>query len=262
MTTLNIGTSHTSPNQNSRPGDPRFIVWHHWGSRGQDFDAVLHWLTVKRSRVSANYVTEAGRTERIVAEHKRAWHAGSDYGNDYGIGVEARPEARAGDYEQAAALIADIWARHGRLPLRPHRDFTDTECPGVWDLDRLEAMAAGTDTAPRPDTEQAPAFPLPRDGRGLFYYGPPDGPITSVSGRGRNSAVPGDVHQVAGRWRSDGLWTWQARMRVRGYGIRVDGRYGAETKRITRYFQDLVGLKVDGKIGPATYAASWTEPVR
>lgn len=262
MSTLNLGTAHTSPNQNDRPGPPRFIVWHHWGARGQAFTSVLSWLTQRRSRVSAHYVTEAGRTERIVSEDRRAWHAGSDYGNDYGIGVEARPEARAGDYEQAAALVADIWARWGRLPIRPHSDFTETECPGVWDLERLERMAAGTDTAPRPRVEPAPAFPLPRRAGGLFYYGPPDGPITSVSGRGRNSAVPDDVERVDGRWRSHGLRTWQARMRERGYGLEVDGRYGRETERITRYFQDLVGLPVDGKIGPDTWSAAWTEPVR
>lgn len=261
MATLNIGTSHTSPNQNSRPGAPRFIVIHHWGSRGQDFDNVLHWLTVKRSRVSAHYVAQAGRVERIVSEDRRAWHAGSDYGNDYGIGVECRPEATDGDYATVAALVRDIRSRHGDLPLFPHRKFSPGNiCPGEWDLDRIDREAGRA--APAVVAGTAPAFPLPRGAGGLYYYGDPDGPITSVSGRGRNSAVPDDVHEVADRWTSDGLRTWQARMDARGYSLEVDGRYGPETERIVRYFQRLVGLAVDGKIGPETWRAAWSEPIR
>lgn len=108
----------------------------------------------------------------------------------------------------------------------------------------------------------APPFPLPRRTGQLCYYGQPSGPITSVSGRGRNSLVPGDVVKVNGRWKSKGLEAWQARMRERGYSLAVDGRFGDETEHIVRYFQGLVGLKVDGKIGPATWAAAWEEPIR
>lgn len=75
--------------------------------------------------------------------------------------------------------------------------------------------------------------------------------------------MPGDVVKGSnGRWYSKGLKQWQARMKARGYSIAVDGRFGSETERIVRYFQRLVGLKADGKIGPATWAAAWTEPVR
>lgn len=263
MSTLETG--HTSPNQNTRPGKPRFIVIHHWGSRGQDFDAVVSWLCNPRAKVSAHYVAGAGRRSRIVALHKRAWHAGSDEGNDYGVGIECRPEATAEDYADVAECIAEVWEEYGRLPLRPHRDFTRTACPGVWDLNRLERLAlavrpGGKPAGPSPAT--APPFPLPRRPGRMYYYGPADGPQTSVSGRGLNTAVPADVVKVGGRWRSNGLARWQERMRARGYSITVDGRYGTETERIVRYFQALVGLPVDGKIGPATYAAAWTEAVR
>ena len=113
-----------------------------------------------------------------------------------------------------------------------------------------------------PSAEKAPAFPLPRRKGAMCYYGPPDGPRTSVSGRGLNTLVPGDVQRVGGRWRSNGLARWQQRMRERGYTITVDGRYGEQTERIVRYFQKLIGLTVDGKIGPATWAAAWEEPIR
>lgn len=106
-----------------------------------------------------------------------------------------------------------------------------------------------------------PVFPLPSG----FYYGPPSGPIQSVSGRSRNSRVPGDVIQVKGRWRSKGLAVWQARMQARGWNIGkdgADGRYGNDTARVVKQFQKNKGLKVDGKIGPATWRAAFELPVK
>lgn len=261
---VNIDTGRTSPNSNNRPGNPRFIVIHHWGSRGQKFSNVVGWLCNPRAKVSAHYVAEGGRVARLVPETKRAWHAGSDYGNDYGIGIECRPEATDADYATVAELVRDIRARRGDLPLRPHKAFKSTDCPGAWDLTRLDRLArvGSTPSTPAVQPGTAPPFPLPRTSGALYYYGPPSGPITSVSGRGPNSAVPGDVQQVGGRWTSHGLATWQKRMRVRGYSIATDGRYGDETAAAARNLQRLAGLEQDGKIGPATWAAAWTLPVR
>ena len=116
---------------------------------------------------------------------------------------------------------------------------------------------------PKPSTSKAPAFPLPRRKGGLYYYGPPSGPKTSVSGRTRNSGAPGDVVLQAGRWYSKGLKMWQQRMKDRGWsGIgAADGRFGPATEKVVRQFQKSKGLGVDGKIGPGTWAAAWTEPV-
>ena len=111
--------------------------------------------------------------------------------------------------------------------------------------------------AAKPACVKAPAFPLPAG-----YY---SGPVQSVSGRGRNSRVPGDVIQVNGRWRSKGLAVWQARMQARGWNIGkdgADGRYGNDTERVVRQFQKNKGLAVDGKIGPATWRAAFELPVK
>ena len=116
---------------------------------------------------------------------------------------------------------------------------------------------------PKPSVSKAPAFPLPRRKGGLYYYGPPSGPKTSVSGRTRNSGAPGDVVLQGSRWYSKGLKMWQQRMLDRGWsGIgAADGRYGPKTEKVVRQFQKSKGLGVDGKIGPGTWAAAWTEPV-
>lgn len=111
---------------------------------------------------------------------------------------------------------------------------------------------------------KAPPFPLPRKPGAMYYYGPADGPRTSVSGRTRNSAVPKDVTKDAhGKYRSIGLYAWQKRMKERGWKeIIVDGKYGPNTEKIAKQFQKSKGLKVDGLIGPGTWAAAWTEPVK
>lgn len=115
--------------------------------------------------------------------------------------------------------------------------------------------------AAKPACVKAPAFPLPNG----YYYGPPSGPRQSVSGRTRNSRVPGDVILVKGRWRSKGLAVYQARMQARGWGIGkdgADGRYGRDTERVVRQFQKNKGLKVTGHVDKATWDAAWTLPVK
>ncbi|RUP86870.1 peptidoglycan-binding protein [Dermabacter sp. HSID17554] len=164
--------------------------------------------------------------------------------------------------------MREIRGRHGDIPLVRHRDVkgSSTTCPGTYDLARLDRLARGGSAAcpppaPAPAAPSVPPFPLPRG----HYYGPPSGPIQSVSGRGRNSRVPSDVIEVNGRWRSKGLATWQARMQARGWNIGesgADGRYGRDTARVVKRFQKNKGLKVDGKIGPATWRAAWALPVK
>ena len=95
---------------------------------------------------------------------------------------------------------------------------------------------------PVPAAPAAPAFPLP-DG---WYFGPRSGPEWSVSGYFSHG---------------DSLRAWQQRMADRGWTINPDGRYGDQTEAVARAFQAEKGLEVDGKIGPATWAAAWTAPV-
>lgn len=117
------------------------ITVHHWGSTGQRFDSVAAWLCNKDSQVSAHYVVGDGRVARLVSEGNVAWTNGSRAGNATAITIECRPEASDEDYRLVAELIKDIRSRRGDLPVRPHRVWTSTTCPGRWDLIRLDRLA-------------------------------------------------------------------------------------------------------------------------
>lgn len=264
-------TDRTSPNQNARPGAPTSITIHWWGNpSGQKLPGIVNWLCDRRAQASAHYVITTGTVACIVDPDRRAWHSGSDAGNDYSIGLELDPNAseRSGTMDAAADLIAGLRETYGDLPLYPHRHWVGTECPGNYDLGALDRLARGQDDAPAPVTSaEAPAFPLPRRKGTLCYYGPADGPITSVSGMGPNSLVPDDVYRDdSGRWHSRGLATWQARLIARGWTELEedgpDGRFGMTMAKVTRQFQAVVGEEQDGKIGPVTWRAAWEESVR
>ena len=147
---LPVDTSRQSPNfytpeqVKSRWGLTRTfdeITIHHWGSTGQRFDNVVSWLCNPDAQASSHYVVGGGRISRIVSEANAAWTNGSRAGNARAITIECRPEATDEDYALVADLIRDIRARRGDLPIRPHRVWTSTDCPGEWDLIRLDRLA-------------------------------------------------------------------------------------------------------------------------
>jgi peptidoglycan hydrolase-like protein with peptidoglycan-binding domain len=55
--------------------------------------------------------------------------------------------------------------------------------------------------------------------------------------------------------------TWQTKMGDRGWRVSPTGTFGRQSDRICRAFQREKGLVVDGKVGPITWAASWTARV-
>jgi peptidoglycan hydrolase-like protein with peptidoglycan-binding domain len=55
--------------------------------------------------------------------------------------------------------------------------------------------------------------------------------------------------------------TWQARMRVRGFHIDVDGFYGRQSKSVATQFQQEKGLEVDGIVGRQTWTAAFSLPI-
>ena len=214
-------TKFTSPNQNARNSKIKSITIHHWGSRGQKFDNVVHWLCQKRAGTSAHYVVEAGKVACIVDPDRRAWHAGNSRGNHESIGIECRPEATEGDYATVAALVADLRAVYGNIPLKRHKDWTSTACPGVWDIGKIDRLARGVKPGVPSGGTSAPSKPAVKDGKLV----------------------------VDGRW---GTATTKALQKV--LGVAQDGRAGVDTWKALQ--KRLGAPYVDGVISRQSYRAT------
>lgn len=146
-----------SPNVNDRPAGTTIdmVILHYTGMKTGT--AALGRLCDPDAKVSAHYlIDEDGTTYRMVAEERRAWHAGFSHWsgainiNDRSIGIEivnpghefgyrAFPEAQM---EAVEELLAQIVARHRISPARVvgHSDIAPTrkQDPGeLFDWKRL-----------------------------------------------------------------------------------------------------------------------------
>lgn len=146
-------TKHNSPNFTPKSrvyqvfGVPRVITSitiHHWGdpATSPTFSGVINWLCRKNGSSSAHAVIEAGRVAYLINYSNASWSTGNKLGNATTIGLELHPRASDADYETAGEHIADIWMEYGLLPLRAHKQWKATECPGKWNLDRLTDVAS------------------------------------------------------------------------------------------------------------------------
>lgn len=144
-----------------RPRTIESITIHWWGAYGQTHDGVVNFFVNGPGLTSAHFVCSEGKTHCLVSPKDAAWHAGNPVGNATSIGIECRPEGSDGDYREVAELVAWLREQYGDLPLVPHRQWQSTQCPGTWDLERIdrEARAVGT-VAPASSTPPAaPAAP-------------------------------------------------------------------------------------------------------
>ena len=104
-----------SPNFNARKAPPDMLVLHYTGM--QTGEGALARLRDPEAKVSAHYVVEEdGRVFTLVAEERRAWHAGQSFWkgerdiNGVSIGVEIVNPGHEFGYrpfpeDQVAALI-------------------------------------------------------------------------------------------------------------------------------------------------------------
>ena len=132
-----------------RPRTFEAIAIHWWDdpARHPSFEGVIATLTNPTRQASAHYVAEKGRVAQLVREADASWATNS--ANPFTISIECNPRQLQGDYETIAELISDIWKRHGKLPLVPHRKYAQTTCPGTYSLSKLESLAEGY-FAPKP----------------------------------------------------------------------------------------------------------------
>ncbi|KHL26473.1 N-acetylmuramoyl-L-alanine amidase [Croceibacterium mercuriale] len=154
-----------SPNWNERTGAIAMVVLHY---TEMPFDAALARLTDPAAEVSAHYlISEAGEVTRLVAEDKRAWHAGASFWrgirnvNSASIGIELEHPGHAGGYRPFAPaqidallpLLARIVQAHDipRANVVAHSDVAPTRKIDPGELFPWDRLAAHRLCLPRPD---------------------------------------------------------------------------------------------------------------
>ena len=214
-------TERPSPNFDDRQGSPVDILLMHYTGM-ETGEAAVERLCDPAAKVSAHYcVFEDGRVLRLVAEAKRAWHAGvaSWMGetniNARSIGIEivnpghefgyrAFPEAQIAAVE---ALAAEILARH---PIPAHR------------------VLGHSDVAPERKEDPGELFPwvrLAQKGIGIYPNW--------------NELCCGIGPRAAPEPLAEGpeLAALQTALRAIGYGIAVTGLASAAGDAVIRAFQ-------------------------
>lgn len=223
-------TKYTSPNQNARNSKITGITCHWWARpTGQNPEGIVSWLCDKRAGTSAHYVVSEGTVWCIVDPDRRAWHAGNSRANHTQIGIELDPNMsrRAATEKTAAALIADLRAVYGNLPLSPHKRWTSTECPGNWDLGRLDRLARGVKPGVSGGGATVPA-PKPKP------------------------AVKDGKLVVDGRWGVATSKALQRFLKGKGHAVgKIDGRMGPKSWRALQEY--LRAPYKDGKISRQSY---------
>ncbi|WDZ91134.1 peptidoglycan-binding domain-containing protein [Nocardiopsis sp. HUAS JQ3] len=177
------------------------------------------------------------------------------------VGSSGHTEPTEDQVAATREAVAYTRARGHGSEVKGHRDGYATSCPGgpLYALLRAGKLTPGASgggsgdssgggsSAPRPTRPgEAPpyAFPLPAG----HWFGPPSSDSRNHSGFYWPSDRP-HVEQI------------QRRLRDRGWGITVDGRYGEMTAGTVEAFQREKGLVSDGLTGSATWPVLWTAPI-
>jgi N-acetylmuramoyl-L-alanine amidase len=204
-----------SPNFDARKAPPDMLVLHYTGM--QSGEAALARLRDPQAKVSAHYlVEEDGRVFRLVAEERRAWHAGvaSWKGqrdvNGASIGIEIVNPGHEWGYrafpddqvEAVIGLVDDIRSR--------------------WTIED-GCIVGHSDVAPARKEDPGEFFPwkrLAEAGHGLWA---------------EPAAAPGAP--LAQGEEGAGVFALQAGLTRLGYDCPPSGRFDADTATVVRAFQ-------------------------
>lgn len=204
-----------SPNFDRRAAPPDMVVLHYTGM--PTGEGALARLRDPAAKVSAHYlVEEDGRVFRLVAEERRAWHAGVGFWRGRGdvnaasIGIEIVNPGHAFGYRafpdvQVEAVIGLLDAVRGR-----------------WTIEDRDVVGH-SDVAPERKEDPGELFPwkrLAEAGHGLWAEAEaaPGAPL----GEGDEGV---------------GVFAFQAGLTRLGYDSAPSGRYDARTAAIVRAFQ-------------------------
>ena len=225
-----------SPNFGERRGPMRAdsIILHYTGMPSAE--SALALLREPASEVSAHYfVWESGDIAQLVAEDKRAWHAGvASWGgqtdmNSASIGVEIVNPGHDGglpafpprQIDAVAALCRDIASRRG---IRPER------------------VLAHSDIAPARKRDPGEKFPWGHlASAGVGHWTPPAPIVGGALYRAAQEGPP--------------IRALQAMFALYGYSVEITGVYDRQTKTVVTAFQrHFRPERVDGEIDASTIA--------
>lgn len=228
-----------SPNHGERRGlnRPDAVILHYTGM--PTGAQALAWLCDPASEVSSHYfVWEDGRVVQLVAEQRRAWHAGRGVWkgerdlNSASIGIEivnpghdglpghdGPPPFPEAQIDGLIALLRDIGARHRIAP---------------------ERILAHSDIAPGRKRDPGEKFPWDALWRaGIGHWAAPAGLAAGQTfARGREGPP---------------VRALQAMLALYGYGLELTGVYDAQTQSVVAAFQrHFRPARVDGQADVST----------
>lgn len=227
---------HPSPNFEERQGEGRasILLMHYTGMAC--CAKAIDWLSRPESKVSCHYVVDVdGTIWQMVAEAKRAWHAGAGSWqgdcdiNSASIGIEIHNPGHDGGYPDfpdaqmraVEALSRDIIARHG---IRPER------------------VLAHSDIAPGRKIDPGEKFDWARLARANIGHWVEPVPVSP----NEDEKFAADEARIAHA---------QTLLRAYGYGIEVTGVSDSQSRTIVAAFQrHFRPAKVDGLIDISTVA--------
>ncbi|HTO31832.1 MAG TPA: N-acetylmuramoyl-L-alanine amidase [Pararhizobium sp.] len=207
-----------SPNQGERIGvqAPDMIILHYTGM--ETAAAALDWLCREESQVSSHYfVHEDGRVDQLVAEDRRAWHAGKSNWkgeadiNSRSIGIEIANAGHPGglpDFPPAQiAAVVELCRNCGeRWSIAPERVLAHSDVAPIRKVDPGEKFPWATLHAGGVGHWVAPA---PIGGGRFFQRGDQGQPVEAV----------------------------QTMLSLYGYGIEVTGVFCEKTEGAVAAFQ-------------------------
>ncbi|MDW5313133.1 N-acetylmuramoyl-L-alanine amidase [Rhizobium sp. PL01] len=217
-----------SPNHGERAGGlkPDMIILHYTGM--ETAAAALDWLCREESQVSSHYfVHEDGRVDQLVAEDRRAWHAGKSIWkgetdlNSRSIGIEIANAGHPGGLPDFPSQQIDAVVELCR------------NCGERWSM-APERVLAHSDIAPIRKVDPGEKFPWERLYAGGVGHWVPAAPI----GGGR-FFQRGDQGQP--------VEAVQTMLSLYGYGIEVTGVFCEKTEGAVAAFQrHFRPMQVDG----------------
>jgi len=204
-----------SPNFDPRTAPPSILVLHYTGM--QSGEAALARLRDPEAKVSSHYlVEEDGRIFTLVAEERRAWHAGVSFWrgkrniNGESIGIEiVNPGHEFGYRPFPEAQVAAVIELVGDIRMR-------------WDIEDRD-IVGHSDVAPTRKDDPGELFPwkrLAEAGHGLWAEAPP-APGNPI-GEGETGAA---------------VFALQAGFTRLGYDLPPSGQFDADTTAVVRAFQ-------------------------